>query len=257
MGTKNGSYISSDVALYYLTLGEGYFKENGNIGEYSAYSIMNLIENNQQMTPLEKQEVWEVIIYLKMKSLTIEVFTSGKQFPADFLGNCSIVREWDKQLTRFNIYLLYNKWAKVHNFGDVPKWEEFQDFYGTYKKKLNKKQLIVLEEEEYKGILTPKLNDLYEVRSKIYEEKGKLDVLEKIKMGGWYYPIEKYSGKAIYELEDCLALFEDKYPSIKTNNGGKKIQDTKMRLEFLKLTNTVTEGISSYGDWFYETELLG
>ena len=253
----DGRYISSDVALYYLTLGEEYFKENGNKGEYSEYSIMNLIENNQQMTPLEKQEVWEVIIYLKMESFTIEVFTSGKQFPADFLGNYSVVREWDKQLTRFNIYLLYNKWAKVHNFGDVPKWEEFQDFYNTYKKKLNKKQLIVLEEEEYKGILTPKLNDLYGIRRKIYEEKGKLDVLEEIEMGERDYPNEKYSGKAIYELEDCLALFEDKYPSIKTNNGGEKIQDTKMREEFLKLTNTISEGISTYVDWIYETEILG
>lgn len=251
------SYISSDVAIYYLTLGEEYFKENGNIGEYSAYSIMNLIENNQQMTTLEKQEVWEVIIYLKMKSWTIEVLTTGKQFPADFLGNCSIVREWDKQLTRFNIYLLYNKWTRVHNFGSVPRWEEFQDFYNTYKKKLNKKQLIVLEEGKYKGLLTPKLNDLYGVRRKIYEEKGKLDVLEEIEMGERDEYNEKYLGKAIYALEDCLALFEDKYPSIKTNNGGKKIQDTKMREELLKLINTISEGISSYGDWFYETEIIG
>lgn len=257
MGTKNGSYISSDVALYYLTLGEGYFKENGNIGEYSAYSIMSLIENNQQMTPLEKQEVWEVIIYLKMESWTIEVFTSGKQFPADFLGNCSVVREWDEQLTRFNIYLLYNKWVKVHNSGGVPRWKEFQDFYNTYKKKLNKKQLIVLEEGEYKGMLTPKLTDLYEIRRKIYEEKGKLDVLEYIEMDERDERNEKFSGKAIYELEDCLALFEGKYPSIKTNNGGEKIQGTKMREELLKLANTIAEGISLYGDWFYETEILG
>lgn len=256
LGTTNGSYISSDVALYYLTLGEEYFKENGNVGEYSAYNIMNLIENNQQMTPLEKQEVWEVIIYLKMTSWTIEVFTSGKQFPADFIGKYSLSREWDTSLQRYNMYLLNNKWGKVHNYGDVPKWKEFQDFYTAYKQFLKRKQLIIMDEDDYGGMLTPTQDDLYKVRREKYVGKGMLEKLEEKELVERIENVHQYKNKAIYELDDYLTIFEEGYPSIKTNNNGERVTDIGVRKEFLDLVNKITKGISLYDDWFYETEVL-
>lgn len=205
--------ITSDLALYYLTLGADEFKSE----EKTRKTLRSITDNLELQTFLsdkDKQELWEVVNYLEVKSWTTDLWNMGNSLPADCLGHYSLVREWDNELVRFNRALLYRSWGRIHNYGKEPKWDEFTAFYQEYKTFLGREDYLFLEDKYVMG--------------RLKSEEWDADELPE--------------GSKVYSVSTIIKFCEDSFPELVAPKGGTLMGNSS----FLRLINNVSEGLSSF-----------
>ena len=230
--------ISNDLALYYMMVW-GDRKEQGTKEEYNMLAVMKQVEGMINLTTDEKQEIWDTVVHLSLEYNDNLYLTMGDwDLPADYIGNYSLVREWDKRLMRYNYGNLNNRWVKVHNFGGVPRWEEFKEFYEVYKEKLNRKHYMLLTDEEI-GKMVVDMKPIIEniTYKEGYGYEGKRgEVIEKV---------------SLYDIDDLIESFEEKIPNILNKREYNWLTKEEME-EFRVLCWNIPVGLKRFGDIIFD-----
>lgn len=232
--------ISNDYVLYYNMIWGGR-AELGLKEEFNMLTVMEKITRMGNLRIEEKQEIWDTVVYLSIKHKDLLHLTMGAyELPADALGNYSLVREWDKELMRYNFSNLYNRWVKVHNFGGVPRWDEFKDFYAKYKEKLNRKHYILLSDREMDKLVV----DMKPIINNITYKKG--------------YGYEGLKGQKViktnlYDIDDLIKSFEEKVPNILNKQEENWLtEEEKEELRLLCGYGYVPQGLNRFGDIIFD-----
>lgn len=263
-------HITSEIALYYLSLGKDYFNGRWEEGlKEKVTGIMKDVERMGTISKQDKQEVWEVLTYLNIgKHSAIDLYEYKKL--ADFLGHDSLVGEWDKSLILFNSDILYYKWEQMGNPITTQKWNDFKEYYSEYTQFLKRPQTLYLTFQEVLGVmglyeskrlkkgLNKRSGDVLgtmlrgdEKEYRVYNYKKTVELLRsrgyKVKdlNGNYKESIIKYT------LDDVLEIIELYYPQLTEEES----YEVKVGLDYFTLKGLV-QGIK-YGDIINEVDVKG
>lgn len=148
--------ITSPIAMYYLMLDSNIFIDNILDGK-TLLDFMVDVDGRVNLSDEEKQDIFDVstLKVTRECSLGSGVFSDTYLLGRPFKHK--LVREWDKLLRDFNMYLFLCRYGEelqktLHSGqGD---WLAFKKFYNTYKDFLGREEYAIMDEPyEYEGVV--------------------------------------------------------------------------------------------------------